>query len=156
LTEEEEYVPFSFFSLSPRRSGAAGKHHISFHEAYTLFVLFNADHLGDSERSERIELCTFPKRPRLSYRVEERNPLVEAINFFPPPSSSSIFSYFLSSDLERIFVCQWKVFCFCFSSSGYYLAQHFGLSSSEVVLLSTPGRQSALFEVLCCCSADAY
>jgi hypothetical protein len=55
-----------------------------------------------------------------------------------------------------MFVCQWKVFCFFLLSSGYYLAQHFGLSSSEVVLLSTPGRQSALFEVLCFCSAEGY
>jgi hypothetical protein len=49
-----------------------------------------------------------------------------------------------------------KSFVFFFPSSGYYLAQHFGLSSPEVVLLSTLGRQSALFEVLCCCSAEGY
>jgi hypothetical protein len=49
-----------------------------------------------------------------------------------------------------------KSFVFFSPSSGYYLAQHFGLSSPEVVLLSTPGRQSALFEALCCCSAEGY
>jgi hypothetical protein len=89
--------------------------------------------------------------------VEERNPSVEAINFFFPPVFFFYFFPFFSLLIWRgsLFVSG-KSFGFFFSSSGYYSAQHFGLSSSEVVLLSTPGRQSALFEVLCFCSAEGY